>query len=140
MIIKINILPADRIPKEERTEYLIAGYAFFALLVVIALSHYAVISHSYNKLHARMEIAEGQLKSFQTIVNKVDILQSTKIALETKSILINSLLTGGVLYPRFMESLAKRTPQGIEIQSLNTVSRGDGGIDAVLLEIGRAHV
>jgi Tfp pilus assembly protein PilN len=132
MIIKINLLSTDKIAKEERTEYLAIGYAVVAVLLITVLANYALKLSAYKKLETRITTAEAQLQKYQSIVGQVEGLQSIKKVLETKKNLIDSLMASGLLYPKFMETLAQKTPSGILIKTMNTTLKADGSMDVVI--------
>lgn len=132
MLIKINLLTSDKIVKEERTEYLTLGYALIVIVAVALIGMYVAIWNATNKLVKATAAREAELSKYQTVVQQVEQLQATKMVLETKKNVIDSLRAGALLYPWFMQTLAARTPAGISYRSMNTTLTPTGGLSANL--------
>lgn len=132
MIIRINLLSTDRIRKEERTDILALGYVVVGVVFIVLLVTYMFQLQSLSRIEQRIQRAQAELTKYQAIVAQVDALQATKKVLETKKSVIDSLLSSGLLYPKYMETLARITPSGIGFRTMNTAVRGDGALDVSL--------
>jgi len=124
-MIKINILSAGLIKKEERKEllliaYLIAGFILLACVVSFGLKFY-----SYERLEYKTERSKQELTKYEGIVRQVETLQSTKAVLETKKNLINTLSATALTYPIFMNKLLSVLPDNIWFKTMDTKTTND---------------
>lgn len=137
-MIRINLLSPELIKKEERNEFLFIGYAVIAILVAIGAVQYTSKLARYRKLDTRVNKVQQELGKYEEIVKQVDALQASKQVLEKKKGVIDSLMKGRLLYPRFMEELMELMPSNVWIKNMNTQTQPDGtltvSIDAEALD------
>jgi Tfp pilus assembly protein PilN len=131
-MIRINLLSPDSIKKEERNEIVILAALFFILVVAIATINYALGLRTYNQIQLRVTQTEQELRKYETIVQQVETLKATKSVLETKKNVISMLMTGRLVYPKFMEQLSALLSGGVWFKSMTTQSQADGRMNIVL--------
>jgi Tfp pilus assembly protein PilN len=132
MFIRINLLSPESIKKEERNEILLLGYAALVIVCVFCAANYAMKLSRFQKLETRLTAAQQELGKYEGIVKQVETLQATKKVLETKKNVINTLMAGRLLYPRFMEDLLSVLPSNIWFRTLTTALAADGKMGIVL--------
>ncbi|MCB4790760.1 MAG: PilN domain-containing protein [Elusimicrobia bacterium] len=124
-MIKVNLLAANLIKKEERNELFVLACILAAIIVLLGGAGYGSKLYSNMKLEKRIEVANRELTKYESIVRQVEALQSTKTVLETKKNLINTLSATGLTYPVFMEKLMSVLPDNIWFKSVNTKTLND---------------
>ncbi len=125
-MILLNFLSPDSIKKEERTEFLMIGYAVIGLTAAFCTLSYGMRFRALKGLEDRLNAAQLELNRYESIVKQVEALEATKQVLETKMNVINSLMNGGLVYPKFLDDLISVLPQGISFKNLTTQLGGDG--------------
>lgn len=137
-MIRINLLSPDLIKKEERNEFIYIGYAVIAIVVIMGVVQYTTKLSMYRKLDARLTNIQQELGKYEEIVKQVDALQASKQVLEKKKGVIDSLMKGRLLYPRFMEELMEIMPSNVWLKNMNTQTQQDGtltvSVDAEALD------
>lgn len=124
--IRINLLSPANIQKEERNDIIVLAYAVLVLVLVGATVLYGIKFRAHRAIEERIVKAETELTKFETIVRQVESLQATKQVLETKKNVISSLMSGALLYPKFMEDLVAITPSSVGFKNLGTQLTPEG--------------
>jgi Tfp pilus assembly protein PilN len=131
-MIKINLLSADLIKKEERHELVFIGYAIILVGLIGAASDYTIKFRSFKILESRVEQSEKELTKYESIQKQVEGLQSAKNVLETKKSIINSLMLGRLTYVKFMESMLDVIPNNLWFKNINTQLIADQSITVTM--------
>jgi Tfp pilus assembly protein PilN len=119
-MIKINLLAAEAIKKEERSEILLIGYLIIAVLFLYGGSKYVIKRVSLLQINSRAVIVQQELTRYEDIVRQVESLESTKKVLETKKNVMSSLMTTRLIYPKFMQDILTILPKNIWLKSIST--------------------
>jgi len=125
-MIKINLLAAEMIKKEERYELVIVAYALLAAAIVLAVFDYTLKVSSFKKLEDRVSQSQRELSKYESILKQVESLQATTKVLETKKNVIGTLMQGRLTYVYFMEDILETLPYNLWFKSVNTQLGTDG--------------
>jgi Tfp pilus assembly protein PilN len=123
-MIKINLLPAEAAEKEAKKKFIILGILVAGLLVGTALFFLFVRIAVERTLAAKKASLQKELTGYKVIVAEVDKLKEITGTLEERKRIIETLMKGRLLYPRFMERFLEVLPPTVWISQIST--RRDG--------------
>jgi Tfp pilus assembly protein PilN len=124
-MIYINLLTPESIKKEERTEFLVIGYAVIGITLIVCGFNAGVKYRRLQAVQNNLSVATAELARYEDIVKQVEALEATKTVLETKKNVIDSLINGGLIYPRFLDDIIALLPRGISFKTLNAQMGAD---------------
>lgn len=125
-MIRINLLPAESIKKEERKEIFALALLVVSVMFLTGTVKYVLKQSAYHQLESKISRAESELTKYESLVRQVEMLQSTKSVLEAKKNVISSLMAWRLGYPIFMRQLLQLMPVNVWFASMSTQQRGDG--------------
>ncbi len=138
-MIKINLVPAEILAKARQKQQIMQASAVgIVALILIAL---ASVMHYWTLTRLQKQYAydQGQLKKLQVIVDQVEELEKTASAVRARLNVINDLLKGRPLYPRFMADFVRSVPAGVQVKTLTTSGGGSGGMPVKLSAMAQAR-
>jgi Tfp pilus assembly protein PilN len=119
-MIKINLLPTEIRVQAVKKQLILAGYATCVFCVLCLLGFLAWRFHTLRKVGNLLEVANGRLRQYQAIVDKVDALQLTRNRLQAQRDVIQNLLVGRLIYPQFFEDFMVFLPSEVSITNITT--------------------
>lgn len=125
-MIKINLLPAEAVPQEERPGRSLAVAAILGIALVGSLGWYFFQWQVLRAVNARIHVAQQELEKYEDIVRTVEQLERDKERLETKRNIIRQLDRAKLLYPVFMERFLKMVPPALWMTNLSTLPDAGG--------------
>jgi type IV pilus assembly protein PilN len=125
-MIKINLLPTEIHAAEVRRQMSIAGGALGGLVVLCLVGFWTSLFLKGKRLEREYAQAQEELRKYQAIVDKVKELEATRNQLQARRDVIQQLLKGRLVYPKFFEDFMALLPNEIWVNSLNASSREDG--------------
>jgi len=131
-LIKINLLSKENIKVLERTEFV---WLFSFLILITAFfgtAYYFFRLHLNSIAEAQLRQVQADMGKYENVLKQLELLESTKLTLETKKNVINSLHEKGLVYPQFMEDFAAVLPSGISLKTLLTKLQADGKLFVTL--------
>lgn len=110
-MIRINLLPVERIRKRQRLGREVAAFggSFVLLLVLLGAVGFGMV-RTIGALHGDIRALEEKKKSYRPILRQIAKLQKDKKTLETKLQAITRLKAGSQLTVRVLDEVASRTP------------------------------
>lgn len=127
-MIRINLLPPEIHVAEVRRQMSIAGGALGGLVVLGLMGFWASLFVKGKQLEKDLVQANEELRKYQAIVDKVNELEATRNQLQARRDVIQQLLKGRLVYPKFFEDFMSLIPSEIWISSLNTSTQADGSL------------
>ena len=125
-MIKINLVPQQILDREQQklrsTQVAVAAGALGLFVLAVSILHY----RTSVRLAESLKKNQSELDRLQTIVAKVEELEHSAQAVRARLNVMQDLLVGRPLYPKFMESLLSTFPSGVWISNLTTASEGSG--------------
>lgn len=103
-----------------------AGAVFGGVVIVCLLSLLGWRKTVEIRLQKRLDVAQADLKKYQAIVDEVNQLEQTRSQLQARRDVIQTLLRGRLLYPRFFEDFMALLPFEIWIKNINTIPEAEG--------------
>jgi Tfp pilus assembly protein PilN len=125
-MIKINLIPPEALEKEKKKKFIILGILGGSVFVALAIIFLLLRLAALRIVTARQIYLEAESKRYQVIVDEVNRLKSFSATLESKKNIIESLMKGRLLYPRFMEFFMTLLPPEIWITNMDTTSNSGG--------------
>lgn len=125
-MIKINLLPREIYVEDARRQLKAVGVSFAGLVAVLMLGVYAwqlSVKHREETNHSRLT---AELHKYEAIVQQVDELQRTRDLLKARRDVIQELLIGRLVYPKFFEDFMQLLPSEVWSNSLSTTVDGSG--------------
>ena len=123
-MIKINLVPAEILAKAAQRQQVMqataVGIVAAVFIAIASAAHYWRLT----RLEGQLAYDQGELKKLQVIVDQVEELEKTAQAVRARLNVINDLLKGRPLYPRFMADFVRSVPAGVQIKTLNTTGGG----------------
>ncbi|MGQ0644020.1 MAG: PilN domain-containing protein [Elusimicrobiota bacterium] len=119
-MIRINLLPAEIRADETRRQLAVLASAAGVLAAAGLLAVLALRINKANALQRDLVVANEELRKYEAIVQQVEQLQSTKNELQARRDIIQRLLKGRLLYPKFFEDFMSLLPAEIWVTSLTT--------------------
>lgn len=123
-MIKINLIPIETVKKRSQGDIIIIGSLVGGLIFFAFAGSFIYRIKRKNDFERDIVEAKKELKKYQNIVNQVDALKREKTALEQRRNVIKTLLSGKLVYPKFMDSLISGLPSEIWITSCDTSNKG----------------
>ena len=123
-MIKINLLPAELLRREEKKLqgiWIGMGVAGF-LLLLLAVSGFQWMRA--KSLERKLHLVQEELERLKPIVAKVEALEAEKAELQKRLSVVQQLMQGRVLYTHFMEDLVRSLPPTVWFNSLSTQGEG----------------
>jgi Tfp pilus assembly protein PilN len=138
-MIKINLVPAELLAKARQKQQLMqaaaGGVVVACFVALLSMAHY----WSLARVDRQLAYDQAELKKLQTIVNQVEELEKTAAAVRSRLNVINDLLKGRALYPRFMADFVRSVPLGVHIKGLSTTGGGSNAAPVKLSVNGEAR-
>lgn len=119
-MIRINLLPPEIHVAEVRRQFAILGGILGGLVVFSMLVFLGTRITLAARLQKDLSLANDELRKYQAIVDQVNTLEQTRNQLKARRDVIQQLLKGRLLYPKFFEDFMGLLPSEIWISSLNT--------------------
>jgi Tfp pilus assembly protein PilN len=125
-MIKINLLPREIYAEEARRQLKMAAIATGAVVVLLMLGIWSLRFVKLRTLDARLIEANADLRKYQAIVDQVNELEQTRNLLRARRDVIQQLLVGRLIYPKFFEDFMALLPSEIWVGNINTSLDGSG--------------
>ncbi len=119
-MIKINLIPKEIEEKAvaRRKTIMVTGIGVVVVLIFAGL--YIMRVATLNAKNARIDTVEKELNELKPVVRKVNDIKESKAQLDRKIEVIKNLMESRLLYPVFMEEIARIIPTGVWLTNLNT--------------------
>lgn len=126
-MIKINLLPREIYVEDARRQIKTAGVAvagFLGVIMVVAYLYQISVKHREEVRNVELNT---ELRKYQAIVDQVNELEQTRNLLRARRDVIQQLLIGRLVYPKFFEDFMHLLPSEVWVNSINTsVDPGSG--------------
>jgi type IV pilus assembly protein PilN len=119
-MIRINLLPPEIHIAEVRKQMSALGGIAGGLVVVLLLAFWGSRALKANNLEGELKKANEELAKYQAIVDKVNQLEQTRNQLKARRDVIQTLLKGRLLFPKFFEDFMRLLPDEIWISNLSS--------------------
>jgi len=119
-VIKINLLPPEIHVAEVQKQFSILGGIAGGILAVVLLGFWGMRHMQTVKLQKELTVANAELTKYQAIVDQVNQLEATRNQLRARYDVIQQLLKGRLIYPKFFEDFMAQLPSEIWVQSMQT--------------------
>lgn len=129
-MIKINLLPREIYIEDAKRQLRSVGVSLVGGVVILMLGVYAWKLNVKRKAEAENDRLNGELRKYQAIVDQVKELETARNLLAARRDVIQKLLIGRLIYPRFFEDFMKLLPSEVWVNSVNT-SLDPAGVMAV---------
>lgn len=127
-MIKINLLPREIYAAKARRQLASLGIGAGVLIAVLMLGYYALLKKKETSLMKELDFARAEESKYQAIANEVAQLESKKQQLSTRYNVIQQLVTGTLVYPKFFEDFMALLPSDVWIGTLNTSTDASYGL------------
>jgi Tfp pilus assembly protein PilN len=128
-MIRINLLPREIYAKRQLEQLKMIGL-LLAGVVVLAVAAFSYLQiQKEAKVDQEIGDAKRELVKYQEIDNRVRELDSARGQLSSQRSVIEQLLTGALIYPRFFEDYISLLPSEIWVTSVNTQMNAAGGLE-----------
>jgi Tfp pilus assembly protein PilN len=125
-MIKINLLPREIYVEDARRQLKAVGVSAAGFVVVLMLGIYLLQLNIKRNEEAKNAELNAELRKYQAIVDQVTELEQTRNLLRARRDVIQQLLVGRLVYPKFFEDFMGLLPSEVWINSMNTIIEGDG--------------
>jgi len=124
-MIRINLLPAETKKKEagKKIGSMVMGIGI--LVVAVFAGIYALKVYQYQSLKSDLRTIELQLKPLEAVIQRIDAIEAEKSKLKTKMDVMKGLLKESLIYPIFLEDIARLLPRRAWITSLAAINKPD---------------
>src|SRR5688500_10152501 len=112
-MIKINLLPPEIHVAEVRRQLSLAGGIAGGLVVLCLMGFWVTLFVKGKRLEKDLVQAQEELRKYQAIVDKVKELEATRNQLQARRDVIQQLLKGRLIYPKFFEDFMTLLPPEI---------------------------
>ncbi len=119
-MIRINLLPREIYAAEAKQQIKTFSVIVVGAIVALMLAYWGWGLSKVEKMEGELIQAQGELRKFQAIVDKVEELQKTRDKLRARRDVIRRLLVGRLVYPKFFEDFMTLLPSEVWVTSLNT--------------------
>jgi len=119
-MIKINLLPREKVKKGEHPEIIAFAQVGLFLVIVFYGIQYFTKNLQLRNVTADLEIANKERAKYQALINELNSIKAVTSELEAKKNLISGLMDSRTVYPVFMEDLLAHLPKSMWITSMGT--------------------
>ncbi|MBL0350838.1 MAG: PilN domain-containing protein [Elusimicrobia bacterium] len=127
-MIKINLLPREIYADKARRQLASLGVGIGVLVAALLLGFYGLLKKKEISLAKQMNEAKTEESKYQAIANDVQQLEVKKQQLSTRYDVIQRLVTGTLVYPKFFEDFMSLLPADVWIGSLSTSTDSSYGL------------
>lgn len=124
-MVNINLLPKEIIEHEKLQSLIKLSIFIFISISFFLIVLYIIRVSKFNNLNLKYSKIEFELKKFDTVINEIKQLESTKATLEARKNLVKSLITNGLSYPKFMVHLVRLLPEGVWLENMTSFTNFD---------------
>lgn len=125
-MIKINLLPREIYVEDARRQLKAIGVSLAGAVAIFMLGVYAWELNVKRKEEARNVELNTELRKYQAIVDQVNELEQTRNLLRARRDVIQQLLIGRLVYPKFFEDFMALLPSEVWANSISTTVDGNG--------------
>jgi Tfp pilus assembly protein PilN len=131
-MIRINLLPREIYIEEAKRQ--IKAVVVSAVLVLLAglLLIYGWEFNAKHREETKNVELNMELRKYQAIVDQVNELQQTRDLLKARRDVIQRLLVGRLVYPKFFDDFTAILPSEIWVTSIGTTLEGDGVMNVTI--------
>jgi len=123
-MIKINLIPLEYLERLNRKAMLAKAVSVGVLSVALVFLFSAWYFNKARQLEVKAEQLETELKSLQGDVDKAKAIEGRIAEVQKYLNSINSITSGRLLYPHFMQDLLVNLPGTIWFTGIGTASKG----------------
>lgn len=127
-MIKINLLPREIYADKARRQLASLGVGIGVLIAAVLLGFYGLLKKKEISLVKQLGEARMEETKYQAIANEVKQLEDKKAALSNRYDVIQRLVTGTLVYPKFFEDFMSLLPSDVWIGTLNTTTDPSYGL------------
>jgi Tfp pilus assembly protein PilN len=122
-MIKINLVPKEILEKEKGKRVIFLASLVGIGVIGAVLGLYGLRVLKYNALKAELKTIEKKLGPLQAVIQQVDSIEAEKKKLDTKIVVIKTLLLESLVYPKFLQELSLLIPKNVWITRMDTKSK-----------------
>jgi len=119
-MVSINLLPKEIIEQQKFQNILRMIIFIFLFIMSIFTLIYLSRASYLSQLNFQSSKLDFELRKLEPIIKEVKQLETLKLTLQSRKKLVESLLSNGLCYPKFMVSLVKTLPDGVWLIELKT--------------------
>ena len=125
-MIRINLLPREIYIEDARRQIKSIGIAVVFFVIAVMLGIYLWQFNVQHREEARNVELNTELKKYQAIVDQVSELEQTRNLLRARRDVIQQLLIGRLIYPKFFEDFMALLPSEIWVANIGTTLDSQG--------------
>jgi len=124
-MIRINLLPPEYEQAEKKKEAIVLGSGAGIIVMVILLMIWMVQKSRAAALEVKIQQAQAELQTFQTIIEEIKAIEADKRRAEEKLGVIKNLNRTRLVYPVFFEDFIPIVPADVWVTSMNLDEKTD---------------
>ena len=131
-MIRINLLPREIYAQRAQRQLVVLGMGLGGAVILIFLGYLGLIMKKEADLQKQFAEAKNEEQKYQAIANEVQQLDVKKQQLSNRYSVIQQLVTGTLVYPKFFEDFMALLPADVWIGSLSTTTDPTYGLSVAV--------
>jgi type IV pilus assembly protein PilN len=118
-VIRINLIPPEYAAAQRKKEQQILIGSSSGIIAVLLILFWFVQSRRAAELERKINDADAQLRTYQSIIQQIDTIEANKKQLIAKRDVIRNLNRSRLIYPVLFEDLLPILPSDVWISQMN---------------------
>jgi Tfp pilus assembly protein PilN len=123
-VIRINLIPPEYAAAQDKKEQQILLGASSCFIAIALLVFWFIQSRRASELERKINDADAQLKSYQSIIAQIDTIEANKRQLISKRDVIRNLNRSRLIYPVLFEDLLPILPSDVWVSQIQFSEQG----------------
>jgi Tfp pilus assembly protein PilN len=123
-VIRINLIPPEYAAAQDKKEQQILLGSSSCFIAIALLVFWFIQSRRASELERKINDADAQLKSYQSIIAQIDTIEANKRQLISKRDVIRNLNRSRLIYPVLFEDLLPILPSDVWVSQIQFSEQG----------------